>query len=220
MIPYVVPFVLYLGLTQLASAYPKYYAWSYPALVVVVGGVTFALLYGRAILRPHFRVLPGVVVGLVGIALWIAICQLEWEKQIGALLPSWLQPGPRPAFNPNTAIDNTAARWAFVVMRLTGLALLVPIAEELFWRGFLARWLNSPDWQGQSLGRFTPFSFVVVTLMFTLAHPEWMAAAVYCVLLNLLLSWTRDLWNCVVAHGVSNLVLGVYILWTDSWELW
>jgi hypothetical protein len=59
-----------------------------------------------------------------------------------------------------------------------------------------------------------------VTLMFTLAHPEWMAAAVYCVLLNLLLSWTRDLWNCVVAHGVSNLVLGVYVLWTDSWELW
>jgi CAAX prenyl protease-like protein len=220
MIPYVVPFILYLGLSQFAATYPEHYAWLYPALVVVVGAVTFALLYGRGILRPHIRVIPGVVVGLAGIALWIAICHLDWDKRIGALLPPWLQPGPRLGFNPFSAIASAAACWGFVVMRLAGLALLVPIAEELFWRGFLARWLISPDWQSQALGRFTPVSFTLITLMFALAHPEWLAAAVYCALLNLLLSRTRDLWNCVVAHGVSNLVLGVYVLATNSWELW
>ena len=212
MVPYVLPFILYLGLTQLAAAYPKHYAWLYPTVVVVVGAITVPLLYGRRIIRPHIRVVPGVVVGIVGIVLWIAICHLDWDKRFSALLPSWLQPGPRAGFDPFSAIPNTVACWSFVVMRLVGLALLVPIVEELFWRGFLARWLLSPNWQSQAMGRFTPVSFALVTLMFTLAHPEWLAAAAYCALLNLLLSWTRDLWNCVVAHGVSNLVLGAYVL--------
>lgn len=63
-------------------------------------------------------------------------------------------------------------------------------------------------------------SALIVTLLFALAHPEWLAAAVYCTLLNGLLYWKGDLWNCVVAHGVSNLVLAIYILFTGSWELW
>jgi CAAX prenyl protease-like protein len=110
--------------------------------------------------------------------------------------------------------------WGFVAVRLVGLALVVPVAEELFWRGFLARWLLGPDWQTRPVGQFTPVSFAIVTLLFTLAHPEWVAAAVYCALLNGLAYWTRDLWNCVVAHAVSNLVLGGYILTTGDWKLW
>jgi CAAX prenyl protease-like protein len=220
MIPYVVPFLLYLGLVQIPAAYAEHYACLYTAAVVIVGVATFWLLYGRGLLRPHLRVAAGIIVGLVGIALWIVICQLAWDEHISALLPSWLRPGPRVAFNPFSAIADPAARWGFVVARFTGLTVLVPVAEELFWRGFLARWLISPDWQTQPLGRFTPFSFVGVTFLFTLAHPEWLAAAVYCVLLNLLLMWTRDLWNCVVAHGVSNLVLGIYVVATESWQLW
>jgi CAAX prenyl protease-like protein len=220
MTPFILPFILYLGASQLCAAYPEYYSWLYPASVVFVGAVTGWLLYRRGLLRPHARVLPAVVVGLVGIVLWIGICHLEWDQHLAAWLPSWLRPAPRPGFNPFTAITNPAACWAFVAMRLVGLAVLVPVVEELFWRGFLARWLLSPDWQKQPIGLFTPFSFAGVTLLFTLAHPEWLAAAVYCVLLNLLLSWTRDLWSCVVAHGVSNFVLGIYILATGSWELW
>jgi hypothetical protein len=184
----------------------------------------------RELLRPHAQILPGIIVGLVGIALWIGIFQLGWDQGIRDFLPSWLRPESRPGFNPFASIPNTAACFAFVFMRFVGLTLLVPVAEELFWRGFLARWLlpsdaNSgrqfaQDWQSQDLGRFTPFSFAAVTVMFTLAHPEWLSAAVYCALLNLLLFWTHDLWNCVVAHGVSNLVLGFYILATESWQLW
>jgi CAAX prenyl protease-like protein len=220
MIPYVVPFLVYLGLVQIPAAYPEHYAWLYSAAVVITGLITFWLLRGRGLLGPHARVGPGILVGLVGIALWIGICQLAWDEHIAAVLPSLLRPGPRVGFNPFAEIADPIARWSFVVARFAGLVVLVPVAEELFWRGFLARWLVSPDWQTQRLGRFTPFSFGGVTLLFTLAHPEWLAAAVYCILLNLLLMWTRDLWNCVVAHGVSNLVLGIYVVATESWQLW
>jgi CAAX prenyl protease-like protein len=220
MTPYVLPFVLYLVLTQIAAAYPEHYSWTYPAVVIVAGAATVWLLRGRQLFMPHRRIFPGVFVGFVGIVLWIGICRLEWDERLAALLPSSLRPGPRLGFNPFMAIPSAAAQWAFVTFRLIGLALLVPVIEELFWRGFLARWLLAPQWQSQALGHFTPFSFIGVTLLFTLAHPEWLAAAVYCILLNLLLAWTRDLWNCIVAHGVSNLALGIYVLATDSWQLW
>src|SRR5262245_56486436 len=201
---YVLPFVLYLVCTQIAAAYPDQYAWLYCASVTLVAGVTIALLYGRNLIRPHRRILAGIGVGLVGIALWIGLCQLAWERTIAAYLPSWLQ-SQRPAFNPFRDLDRPIAQGAFLAARLAGLVILVPIVEELFWRGFLLRWLTTPNWQQQPLGAFSPRAFLLVTLLFTLAHPEWLAAAVYCSLLNGLLYWKGDLWNCIVAHGVSNL---------------
>src|SRR5438874_7165721 len=96
LMPYVVPFILYFGLTWIAARYPEHYAWSYPAVVVIVGVVMFRPLYRRDLLKPHVRIVPGVVVGLAGIALWIGISHLEWDQRIGALLPSWDQ---RPAFD-------------------------------------------------------------------------------------------------------------------------
>jgi hypothetical protein len=30
---------------------------------------------------------------------------------------------------------------------------------------------------------------------------------------------TKNLWDCVVAHAVTNLLLGAYVLWSGHWEL-
>jgi CAAX prenyl protease-like protein len=216
---YVLPFLLYLGATQIAAAYPDQYGWLYPAAVALVGAVTIGLLHGRRLLGPHWNVLAGVLVGLAGIALWIGLCQLHWEQTIARYLPSWLH-SKRAAFNPWESLNGPAAQWGFLAARLAGLVLLVPVVEELFWRGFLLRWLAAPNWEQRKLNDFNVQSFVIVTILFALAHPEWLAAAAYSSLLNGLLYWKGDLWNCVVAHGVSNLALAAYILFTGSWELW
>ncbi len=219
-VPYIVPFVLYLALNQIPSWYPNYYHWLYPAVVVIVGTVTCVVLRGQGLLYPHADVLAGVVAGLFGIGLWIGLSTLHFEQTLSSYLPELLQSKPRPGFNPFNEISESLFRWAFLAMRLAGLVVLVPIVEELFWRGFLNRWLIAKDWEKVPLGRFTPASFTIVTVLFTLVHPEWLAAVVYCSLLNLLLYWKRDLWNCIVAHATSNLVLAVYILSTGTWELW
>jgi CAAX prenyl protease-like protein len=216
---YVLPLVLFLAGTQIAATYPEQYGWLYPCVMIPVGAVTFFLLRGRGLIGPHRDVLAGVICGLIGIGLWIGLCRLQLEQHLAVYLPSWLQP-KRVAFDPYEAIAQPAVRWAFLGVRLAGLVVLVPIVEELFWRGFLLRWLIAADWEHQKLGQFSLPSFTIVTLLFTLAHPEWLAAAVYCSLLNGLLYWKRDLWNCIIAHGVSNLVLAAYILSTGSWELW
>ena len=218
--PYVVPFVLYLLATSLAANWPAAYPVSYAAIVVACSIVTARLLRGRGIVAPHRHVMDAVVVGLVGIGLWIGLSNLHLESHLTTVLPEWLRPGARVAFNPFEELDHAWQAWLFVAFRIVGLSVIVPIAEELFWRGFLARWLIAADWEKFPLGRFTPFSFAAVTALFTLAHPEWFAAAVYCTLINGLLIWKRDLWRCIVAHGISNLVLAVYVLATESWWLW
>ena len=188
--------------------------------MIIVGTITAYLLYRNKILHVHHRILPGIFIGVTGIAVWIFLYQLHLEKHIFPYLPQWLLPKPREAFNPFQALSSPAGQWAFITVRLIGLAILVPLAEELFWRGFLLRWIISDNWTEVEIGKFTLKSFLWVTFLFTLAHPEWFAAAIYCCLINILIYWKRDLWNCIVAHGISNLLLAIYILSTKTWGLW
>lgn len=217
---YVAPFVLYLLGTAVIASWPEFYPFGYSAVVLVVGGIAWWLLRGRNIVTPHAHVGAGVLAGVVGIAIWIGLSELRLEEQLAEYLPRWLQPEPRVGYNPRQEISHPLVYWGFLGARLLGLVVLVPLAEELFWRGFLARWLKSPNWEEVPLGEFSATSFGLVVLLFTLAHPEWFAAAAYCALLNLLLMWKRDLWNTIVAHAVSNLLLAIYVLNTEAWWLW
>lgn len=218
--PYVIPFALYLLLTQIPLKFPACYPWLYALCVTVVGLATIYLLRGKGLVRYHGNILPGILVGSIGIFLWIVLCNLHLEAAIMSYFPDWMQPTPRAAFNPFQDIANPLGQWSFIATRILGMAVLVPFAEEIFWRGFLLRWVISPNWQQVEIGSYSVKSFCWVVLLFTLAHPEWFAAIVYCALLNLLLYWKRDLWNCIVAHGVSNLILAIYVLATGTWQLW
>lgn len=216
---YVLPFAIYLGLTQLAARGGSSYPMLYAVAVACTGIATLVCLRREQPLVVHGRVMVGVAAGLLGIALWIALASLRLEQAVAAYLPNWIAPAPRAGFNPFSELPPLAA-WTFVVLRIAGLAILVPLVEELFWRGFLARWLVPAEWRSVPIGRFTTTSFLLVTLLFTLAHPEWLAAAVYCTLLNALLWWKRDLWQCVVAHATSNAVLAAYVISSQAWWLW
>lgn len=220
MIPFILPFALYLGFIQLSAQFPNQYPIIYTICVFLIGAITLYLLRGKGILKMHRNIAPGVIFGVVGIVAWILVSRLHLEQSIISLLPEWLQPGERAAFNPFLSIDSKVGQWGFITVRLLGLAVLVPVVEEVFWRGFLLRWVVSPEWQDQEIGFFSLKSFLWVTLLFTLTHPEWIAAAIYCSLLNILLYWRRDLWDCFIAHGTSNLLLGIYVISSGAWELW
>ena len=219
-LPYIAPFAVYLLLSQAAALEIEFYYWLYPLCFVITSSVMVLLLRGKDIIRPHMQVMPGVAAGTVGIILWIALSSIGLHQVLIDLLPRWLQPSARPAFNPFEKIDIPAMQWGFITIRVLSLAILVPVAEELFWRGWLMRWIIADDWEGVEMGTFTWGSFSIVTVLFTLAHPEWLAAAAWCALINILLYWKKDLWNCIVAHAVTNLLLAVYVIGYGAWELW
>ena len=220
-LPYVLPMGLFLLLTTLEGQVPAgMYPWAYAAKVVLV---TISLLVFRRAFRDELRfdarVLPlGILVGLAVFAEWILID--KW-------IPYPHLPGGRGSFNPNTLTD-PAARSAFLAVRFYGLALLVPVMEELFWRSFLLRLASTQlpgphegqDWRSLPLGAFSWAGFAAVAVLFGLAHPEWLVAVICAVAYGLLLRATRSLFAVIVAHAVTNLALGIYVLSTGDWKYW
>ena len=78
------------------------------------------------------------------------------------------------------------------------------------------------DFLALPFGMWTPLSFGVVVLGFTFEHsrPDWPAAFVTGILYNLVAVRTRSLPACVLAHALTNALLGWYVMTTHQWGFW
>lgn len=219
---YILPFVVFmcgLALISLVIAFapaedaplwqgdPKY--WVFPLQTVLCGGllVWFWKSYEWG---ARWHVVTGVLTGLVVLGLWIS--------------PQWLL-GAEPrtdGFDPNVLAGSAALYWGSLVLRFVRLVVVVPLLEEIFWRGFLMRYLIKDDFTKVPFGTFSWLSFGGVTLMFGLAHfgPDFIPALITGAIYNLLAIKTRSLTCCVIAHAVTNLGLGIYIMQTGQWGFW
>src|SRR5690606_15911969 len=100
------------------------------------------------------------------------------------------------------------------------LSLVVPVIEEFFLRGFLMRFVVHENWWQVPFGTATRAALVVGTAVPMLMHPgELLAALVWFSLVSWLMIRTQHIWDCVVAHGVTKFLLGVYVVPFDQWQL-
>lgn len=159
----------------------------------------------RELLRPAALALT-LVVGLVVFWLWIQL-----DITLGSLTPRGWDP---------TQFAEPGVRWTMILIRLAGAVLVVPLMEELFWRSFLIRYVIDADFTRVSLGTFTWGSFLVTVVLFGLGHHYLVAGMVAGAAYNLLLYRSRSLAHCVLAHALTNLVLGWYVLQTGAWHFW
>jgi uncharacterized protein len=180
-----------------------------------------------ALVWPGYRTFPwrvtaaGILTGLVGGVLWIALCKLQLgAKLLGPLgLMGVVEAGRRSAFNPLVHLAaNPAWAYGFLIIRLFGLALVVPVMEEFFLRGFLMRFAVHDQWHQVPFGTVTRLSLAVGTIAPMLMHTcELVAAAVWFSLVSWLMVRTRNIWDCVVAHAITNAMLGAYVIWSKEW---
>lgn len=197
-----------------ASWYPFNYS------VACIAAFLAILLALPGYLKIPFRVHPlAVVVGVVGIVVWIGLWSLDKEiLHIGAMFSS----NARAGFNPFDELgSNPTWMYSFIGIRLLGLVIVIPIAEEFFIRGFLMRYIEDPDWDQIPMGMATWKSVVGILVYGAAAHPgEVVAALAWFGLVTWLYLKTKNVWDCVIAHGLTNLLLAVYVLLTKTWELW
>ena len=216
-LPYVAPLAMFVLLTALegplADAYPLVYA-------VKIGLVTWVFWSLRRFLpevRPE-RTGLGLAVSM-GVALAVVWVLGDRLTELLHLHFSFL--GSRTGFNPTREIPNVALRVVFLVIRFFGLVAVAPVVEELFYRGFLLRYVTDPDdFRRVPLGRFSGAAFAVNVGLMALTHPEWLVAGVFSAAMCALVARTRSLFACIVAHGVTNLLLGVYVLVSHDWKYW
>jgi CAAX prenyl protease-like protein len=138
------------------------------------------------------------------------------------------QPPRTDGYNPTLLDYNPALYWCSVSARFLRLVVVVPLIEEIFWRGFLQRYLIDERFTTVPIGKYTAFSFWCVVFAFASVHwgPNWMpgqdfwlavpTGAIY----GWLLIRTKSLFAPIVAHAVTNLALGLYIMKTGQWGFW
>ena len=217
---YLGPFMLFMAIMALGElvahfgdgfaawplAFPRY--WVFPLQTLVCGA--FILYWWRTYdFQWRKGAWFGLVMGVVVLAIWIS--------------PQWLPHavGRTEGFDP-WFFGNGAAFVLNTSVRMLRLVVIVPLLEEIFWRGFLMRHLIRDPFDEVPVGSFSPWSFLLVTLAFGLAHwgPDFWPAIVTGALYNVVAIRTRSLGACVFAHATTNLLLGVYIFRTGQWGFW
>jgi CAAX prenyl protease-like protein len=237
LIAFVTPYILFFAIPSLITYESTEVNDAGDAETVILPARYTAMIAARVILmaivigvfcRFYFRSFPfridhwGFITGILGAVLWIGLCHLQMEsafiKLIG--LPEELL-GIRDGVNPFETYPDAGERLVFLGFRFALLAIMVPIAEELFLRGFFMRVMDAVEWQTLPLKEIGTSGLVAGTLYGMATHPsEFVAAAVWFSLVTLLMVKTNKFWNCVVAHAVTNLILGVYVMATGTWNLW
>ncbi|MDX6767217.1 MAG: CAAX prenyl protease-related protein [Candidatus Methylacidiphilales bacterium] len=207
--PFAAPFVLFMLLLAARDLHEHAVYLTYPITVFAVG-LTIGYIWHRLPPVRFTRPLASTLLGLAGTVLWVG-------------LYPWLgksNPDPSEGFNPGL-FESTAIQWGLIAFRMAGFVLVVPIMEEIFWRGFLQRFLVNEDFEKVDLGHFTLFSFAATTGMFVLAHADqWGVALLWGTLAGWWFIRTKSLGDVILLHAVTNLALGIYVLVTKKWYFW
>ena len=110
--------------------------------------------------------------------------------------------------------------YGFLAIRFFGLVLVVPVIEEFFLRGCVMRYLVSERFWDVPFGNVNRAAVIVGTLIPVLMHPqEALAAAVWFSAVTWLMVRSRNLWECILAHAVTNLLMGIYVIASGQWWL-
>ena len=125
--------------------------------------------------------------------------------------------GSPEGFDPRT---NGQIDWLMVVVRIAGAAVVVPIMEELFWRSFLLRWIEKSDFQSVLPAAVRLQSMLIASVLFGFEHNQWLVGIIAGVAYSFLYMRQGTLWSAIVAHAVTNGVLGVWIVRSASWTYW
>jgi CAAX prenyl protease-like protein len=105
-----------------------------------------------------------------------------------------------------------------IAVRVVGVAILVPIMEELFWRSFLMRWIDNPDFMSVRPDAVSWKAIALSSVVFGLEHHLWLAGIVAGILFALLFRRTGSLWAVVLAHAVTNGLLEAWVVRTGNWQ--
>ena len=157
----------------------------------------------------------GLLVGLLVAVLWIVPELFPFYRTwfcwpLGSLPAATTAPSP---------YDPAVCGWTLTVAKLVGSAFVIAPVEEVFFRSFLYRWLQKRDFLSVPLARFDLSAFLWMVFLFTLEHDRPLAAALAGALYGLA-AIRFGLASAIVAHVVTNLLLALHVIFSNSWSFW
>lgn len=199
------PLLLLLATGLVTSAMSSGFDWLYPLRVVVTSTALWSF-------RKVYR-------------------QIRWTwcwQAVGigtVIFVFWILLEPVSASQSTTLADGLAQLsqgWArvWMVFRVLGAVITVPMSEELACRGYVIRQLVAKDAEHVRPGQFTWYSFVGSSVLFGVLHDRWYAGTLAGMGYALALYRRGQLADAVVAHMTTNALLSLFILYTHEWSRW
>ncbi|MCX6627127.1 MAG: CAAX prenyl protease-related protein [Candidatus Solibacter sp.] len=211
---YIAPFIAFVGIMAVERMIPLPPQWLYPVRFLIVAALIGAVSWPYLSFRPSAP-LASIGIGVAVFVIWVAPDVLFGYRH------HWLFENSLTGSAASTLAPHLKANIGFLVLRAVSSFALVPILEELFWRGWMMRWLIDNDFLTVPLGKYVPSAFWIVALLFASEHgPYWEVGLAAGIVYNWWMVRTRNLADCILAHAVTNAVLAAYVLVTGQWQYW
>jgi exosortase E/protease (VPEID-CTERM system) len=197
---YVMPLLAILVAGRVSHAMASDFEWFDP--LRFVAGVAMLAFYWRKLATLDWHCSwRGPLVGLVVFLAWIAGA---WYLVPTSTIPIKLAALPEPL------------RGVWIVSRVAASVLIVPIAEELAYRGFLMRRLSSKDFESVSW-----LALSVTAVAFGVLHGVmWLPAIAAGLAYGVILVRRGSIGEAAVAHVTTNALIVAAVLGWDQWQLW
>lgn len=203
---YLVPFLAILAGSMVAQLASGGFEWLCPIRVV---GSLAALWY----FRERYRTLnwrfgwTSIALGGFVFVIWMALEPVVTPVQAGMPLPL----SQAPAF----------ARVTWLVIRVVGSVVTVPMAEELAFRGFLLRQFGSRDFESVRRQSVSWTAILLSSLAFGALHGErWLPAVLAGVAYAVAVVRRGSIGDAIAAHATTNALIAAAVLFWGSWQLW
>jgi uncharacterized protein len=214
-LPWVLPFLVFLGVLAVQDWLAPLGRWEAPIRVIFLAAVLW--VFSRRVITFATRhAVASIAVGLLVFAVWIGPDLLFPGYREHWLFQNGLTGRLKSSIHTPLLSDPVV-----LFFRSIRAVLLVPIIEELFWRGWLMRWIVNNDFWRVSLGAFSHSAFWITAVLFASEHgPYWDVGLIAGVLYNWWMVRTKSLGDCILAHAVTNGALSGYVIATGQWEYW
>ena len=211
---------------DLPTRYDATVGYLMPFVALMVGSIAMSAA------APHDRPVYALKVALVAAALWALRSRLgSWRLAIpgtsitaGVLVGiAWI------ATAPASADENSLGTWlrdigpvmavVWLAIRAFGTIVLVPVAEELAFRGYLYRRLIRRDFHLVGWTAFSWIALVVSSVAFGILHERWLAGALAGAVFALLMLRGGRLGDAILGHAIANALIFGWALAFQQWSL-
>lgn len=212
---YVLPFIVFILFLAGHQYLPMPAVWEYPFRVAAMAAVLW--FFSRGVVDLRVLNWPGTVgIGVGVFAVWIAP-DLLWPHYRESVIFQNSITGTIAGSVP----EELRASWIVLAFRTIRAAMVVPIVEELFWRGWMMRWIVNPDFEKVPLGAYAANAFWITAALFASEHgPYWEVGLIAGIAYNWWMVRTKSLGDCIFAHAITNALLSAYVIVYGQWQYW
>lgn len=200
------PIAALLATGLIAKAFTASFSWLYPIPVII----TFCILY-----RFRSQYLPfinssisfsSILAGILVFCLWVFLIPYNFEAS--------------HAFEVSLTSVPLLISIVWLLLRFIGAVFIVPVVEELAFRGFLQPYIDK-SMLGTNLKAYRRiFSLVLTSITFGFLHSEFLAATLAGLIYGFVYLSRNKVMDSIVSHATTNFLLAIYILLFGYWSYW